>query len=120
MSSPILSYELFLELKLLRELLPKEKMGPLAALNFLKVRGCFPNAVIAYRIPLSIHVTVASAECSFSKLKLLKSYLRSTMSQGKLIGLLLIAIENNVPKTIDYEGLVDDFASKNVRSATFK
>ena len=119
--SDIDGYELFVELKLLRELLPKEKMGPIAVLNFLKDRGCFPNAVIAYRILLTIPVTVASAERSFSKLKLLKSYLRSTMSQERLTGLALITIENDVLKTIDYEGLVDDFASKNARrSATFK
>ena len=33
----------------------------------------FPNATIAYRILLTISIIVASAERSFSKLKLLKS-----------------------------------------------
>jgi len=49
------------------------------------------NTIIAYIILLTIPMTVASAERSFSKLKLLKSYLRSTMSQEKLNGLALIA-----------------------------
>ena len=35
----------------------------------------FPNTCIAYRILLTILVTIASAERSFSKLKLIKSYL---------------------------------------------
>ncbi|XP_050919588.1 uncharacterized protein LOC127137146 [Lathyrus oleraceus] len=48
------------------------------------------------RILLTIPVTVASAERSFSKLKLLKTYLRSTMSQERLNGLALIAIENDI------------------------
>ena len=47
----------------------------------------FPNTCIAYRILLTIPVTVVSAERSFSKLKLIKSYLRSTMSQERLSGL---------------------------------
>uniref|UniRef100_A0A453JCG7 HAT C-terminal dimerisation domain-containing protein n=1 Tax=Aegilops tauschii subsp. strangulata TaxID=200361 RepID=A0A453JCG7_AEGTS len=40
---------------------------------------CYSNISIAYRILFTVHVTVASPERSFSKLKLLKNYLRSTM-----------------------------------------
>jgi hypothetical protein len=40
-------------------------------------------------------VIVASAEISFSKLKLLKNYLRSTMSQDRLNGLATLCIEKN-------------------------
>jgi hypothetical protein len=53
---------------------------------------CFPNALIAYRILLT--TTVASTEWSFSKLKLLRSYLRSTMTQERLNGLATIALES--------------------------
>ena len=82
-------------------------MGPVDILKFLKRLDCFPNATIAYRILLTIPVTVASAERSFSKLKLLKSYLRSTMTQERLSGLALIAIEN--------EELIEEFISRNAR-----
>lgn len=44
----------------------------------------YPNAMIAYRILLTIPVTVASAEKSFSKSKLIKFYLRSTMPHERL------------------------------------
>ncbi|XP_050874991.1 uncharacterized protein LOC127078594 [Lathyrus oleraceus] len=111
--------EFFAELKLLREMLPEETVRPTDILLFLKGLDCFPNTVIAYRILLTISVTVASAERSFSKLKLLKTYLRSTMSQERLNGLALIAIENDILETIKYEDLVDDFASKSVRRKTF-
>ena len=73
--------------KVLQEILPKEKTTTTDILNFIKDLNCFPNASIAYRILFTIHVTVAYSERSFSKLKLLKSYLRSTMLQERLIGL---------------------------------
>jgi hypothetical protein len=110
--------ELCVELKLLRQILPREKMRVIDILKFLKGVDCFPNTIIAYRILLTIPVTVASAERSFSKLKLLKSYLRSTMLQERLNGLASIAIENEVLETIKYEELVDEFASKSVRRMT--
>jgi hypothetical protein len=81
----------------------------------LKKHPFYPNAIVAYRILLTIPVTVASAERSFSKLKLLKSYLRSTMTQERLNGLATIAIENDVLEKINYEDIIEDFISINTR-----
>nr|XP_020183071.2 zinc finger MYM-type protein 1-like [Aegilops tauschii subsp. strangulata] len=107
--------ELCCELLFLQDSLQKS-MGPLDILNFLKKRSLiYPNAVIAYRILLTIPVTVASAERSFSKLKLLKSYLRSTMSQERLNGLATIGLENDILEKINYEDLIEDFISRNTR-----
>ncbi|CAN6584094.1 unnamed protein product [Malus baccata var. baccata] len=111
---------LLVELKLLRERLPKEIKTSIDILNYLKMMRCFPTASIAYRILLTIPITVASAERSFSKLKLLKSYLLSTMLQERLNGLALISIESDFLDKIDYEVLIDDFAAKNARRAIFK
>ncbi|PWA52825.1 zinc finger MYM-type protein 1 [Artemisia annua] len=113
--SDIDANELFVELRLLNHFLPSENMSPVDVLTFLKQRDCFPNALIAYRVLLTIPVTVASAERSFSKLKLLKSYLRSSMSQERLNGLAMIAIENDLLVNVDYKELVKNFASKNAR-----
>lgn len=107
--------ELYVELKLLQNFISKENLGPVDILNFLKRTDCFPNATIAYRILLTIPVTVASAERSFSKLKLLKSYLRSTMTQERLSGLAMIAIENDILEKVSYEDLIEDFISRNAR-----
>ena len=53
--------DLYVELKLLQDYLPNQKMGPVDILEYLKRVGCFPNAFIAYRVLLTIPVTVASA-----------------------------------------------------------
>ncbi|KAL6196699.1 hypothetical protein ACLB2K_032313 [Fragaria x ananassa] len=62
----------------------------------------------------------SSAERSFSKLKLLKNYLRSTMSQDRLNGLALISIENECLGDINLDKVVDDFAAKKARRRIFK
>ena len=56
---------------------------------------------------------IASAERSFSKLKLIKSYLRSTMSQERLNGLTILSIEKHILEQIDFNSLIIDFLSKN-------
>ena len=111
--------ELYTELKLLLHLFPKKKMTALDILNFLKRVDCFPNTYIAYRILLTIPITVASAERSFSKLKLLKSYLRSTMTQERLNGLALMSIESNILDKIVYKDIIEKFVSSNMRRMSF-
>ena len=100
--SDINGSDLFTELRYLKEIIPKYAKRALEVLNYLKqMDGCYPNAWIAYKILLTIPVTVASAERSFSKLKLIKSYLRSTMSQEKLNGLAMMSIEKYLADKLD-------------------
>ncbi|XP_025423399.1 uncharacterized protein LOC112692814 [Sipha flava] len=98
-----------------------EDTNTLQALNILKTtHGSFPNLTIALRIMLTIHVTSACAERSFSKLKLIKTYLRNRLGQGKLSELALISIEEEISSTIDYKHLIDIFASKKSRKKMFR
>jgi hypothetical protein len=106
--------ELWTELVYIQDSLEKS-MGPTDILNYLKKRPYLPVANIAYRILLTIPVTVASAERSFSKLKLLKSYMRTTMTQQRLNGLATIALENDILEKINYEDIIEEFISKNTR-----
>ena len=117
--SDIDATELYRELRILRDFFPREDMGAIEILKFLKRHDCFPNATIAYRVMLTIPVTVASAERSFSKLKLLKSYLCSTMTQERLNDLAMIALEGDLLEKIDYERIIEEFISKNTQRMTF-
>jgi hypothetical protein len=110
--------ELFEELKLFRCAI-SETATPLEALKFaLKSEG-FYNVVIAMRIALTIGITVASAERSFSVLKLIKTYSRSTMTQQRLSDLALISIESEVAKSLKVSDIVSVFASLKARKVLF-
>ncbi|XP_044432277.1 uncharacterized protein [Triticum aestivum] len=113
--SDIDANELYVELMFLQNFTPKENIGPVEILKFLKRHDCFPNASIAYRVLLTIPVTVASTERSFSKLKLLKSYMRTTMTQQRLTDLATIALESEVLEKIDYEDIIEDFISRSTK-----
>lgn len=111
--------ELFSELQLLRKSLPENLTKPVEVLDYIKkMQVAFPNTWVTYRIILNIPVTVATAERSFSKLKLIKNYLRSTMSQERLNGLAMLSIEKKMLDKLDYSTLIRDFALAKSRRLT--
>lgn len=52
----------------------------------------------------------SSGEGSFSKLKSIKTYFRSTMSQDRLKGLAIISIERDMLKRVRIDVLANKFA----------
>ena len=82
-------------------------ISALEILKFVMVVDCYPNISIVYRILLTVLVT------NFSKLKLFKNYLRSTiMSQERLNDLAICTIERAILDNIDLNTVLNDFASK--------
>ena len=113
--------ELALELENFPDL-PKSKMTTFELLSFLqekKLKEVYPNMWVALRIAVTIPVTVAAAERSFSKLKLIKTYLRSTMSQERLNGLALMSINREVSRQVSFDDTIDAFAAKKSRRVKF-
>ena len=73
-----------------------------------------PNVYISYRILLAIHETVSTTERSCSELKLLKSYMRSTMLQDRLNVLAILSIRSEILKLFDFKTQINDFEFNNV------
>ena len=111
--------DLFSKLKVLKEILQINENSSIKVLNYIKRLESFPNACIAFRILLTIPVTVTSAERSFSKLKLINSYLRPTMSQERLSGLTILSIEKKMLTELECKNLISNFASQKTRKINF-
>jgi hypothetical protein len=120
--SDIDGQSLFDELKTLANILPENVASPVDVLRYLHnnmLHEVLPNLSISLRILLTIPVTVASGERSFSRLKLIKTYLRSTMTQERLCGLSVLSIENDIARSLDFSALLSEFASLKARKVSF-
>ena len=89
--------------------------SPINVLNYIKRLESFLNACITFRILLTILVTVAATERSFSKLKLIKSYLRSIMSLERLSKLVILSIDKEMLAELECNSLINNFVSQKVR-----
>ena len=84
------------------------KLLPWALIKFIlenHYKQSFPNLVTKLQILLTLSLPVAPAERSFLKLKLLKTYLKSNMSQCRLTA--EISIEIDKLKNIDISALIE-------------
>ncbi|KAK6479921.1 zinc finger MYM-type protein 1-like, partial [Huso huso] len=95
---------------------PAEMLDYIYKENLLELYG---NLSIALRLLLTLPVTVASGERSFSSLKRIKTYLRSTMSQERLNGLAMISIEQRVRRSLNMEDIIKAFTEVKARMVRF-
>jgi len=97
-----------------------EKEGSLEVLQFSQkyYLGTVPNIVIMLRIFLIIAVSVATCERSFSKLKLIKNYLRSSTSTLRLRNLATLSVEQQLTDNINFDITIEEFANKKARKVT--
>jgi len=79
----------------------------------------YHNVFIAFRIMLNCPDTVASAERSFSKLKLIKTFRRSHMTDSRLSSLAMLSIEASCVCSLDLDDVIKAFACQTTRSKPF-
>lgn len=84
--------------------------------------GCdedaFPNIYVLLTIACTLPVTTCETERANSQLKLLKTYLRSTMSEERLSALANLKIHRRMVSELDVDELVVAFANKHPRRMT--
>lgn len=74
--------------------------------------GCVSKLM---KIALTLPITSCSAERAFSKLKLVKSRLRSTMNQDRLENLMVMSVEVDLLENLDLNSLVQKFTDSAPR-----
>ena len=67
------------------------------------------------KVAMTIPVTSATAEHSFSVLKRIKTYLRATIGQERLTHLAVLLIERELSKNIDLDSVIDHFHAMHPR-----
>lgn len=70
--------------------------------------AAFPNHFLVYKYLCTIPSTSAASERSFSKVKLIKTRLRSTMMQNRLQSLMLLSCEKDI--VLNPEDILNKYA----------
>lgn len=117
--------QLFDEIKSFQMLFDKNEIevkSPIETMNKIHEIGLapiYPNLMTALQVFLTLPVTIASAESSFSKLKLIKNYLRTSMGQERLSNLATLSIESDLLETIDLKDAIKKFVATKARQIVF-
>jgi len=83
--------------------------------ELLPLANAFPQTLRMIKNAITMPISQVTCERSFSKMKIIKNYLRNSMTDKRLSDLTVLAIERDFD--INYERVIDQFASnhKNCR-----
>jgi len=80
-------------------------------INKLKIIGSvYPNATRVYQFLLTLPITVAKNERSFSKLKIIKNKLRSMLTGDKMEWLILCSAERDLLEKVDSSKFAEEWS----------
>lgn len=88
------------------------------SLKFIREKNLvtmFPNIEIAARIFLTLPITNASGERSFSTLNRTKTHLRNSVGQEILSNLAILSINSDITTRVDFHKIISEFANKKSR-----
>ena len=77
------------------------------------LKNAFPCLINVLQIALTIGISTAECERSFSSLKRIKTYLWTKMSNDQLSNLASLAIEKQLSKQISLENIIQEFAAQD-------
>jgi len=80
------------------------------------MKEAFPKLVKLLQIALTVVVSTAECERSFSCLKRTKMYLRSSMSEQRLDDLAVLFIEKKMVSNLSLDEVVNTFAAQDKNS----
>ena len=76
---------------------------------------CFGALFMAHPVYLTLPVANTDGQSSFSALKRVKNYLRSSLTPDHLCDFCIIAIEKRFTKSMSFEDIIDKFAAAKCR-----
>ena len=94
-------------------------MADLLIVKLSTIAASVPQVITALLLFLTLPVTVASAERSFSKLKIIKNYLRNTIGKECLSDLAILSIEAKAAGKMEMKNIITDFANMKSRRKDF-
>ena len=108
---------LTMEIRLAKPILKTKSLSSLkdVFIDILPLKSSYPTLFNLYKIILTIGVSSAECERSFSTLKRVKSYLRSTMTEQRLTDISVLSIEREISKSLSLDDVLTNFATANRR-----
>ncbi|XP_025208308.1 zinc finger MYM-type protein 1-like [Melanaphis sacchari] len=84
-------------------------------LNNIIEKNVYPNVYKLLQVALTLPISSATCERSFSALRKIKTWLRVSMGQDRLTDLSILYIEKDLTKLINVNKVIDAFAEKDRR-----
>ena len=88
----------------------------LKVLSTFNLQSAFPELYTVFKILVTLPIGSIKCERTFSKLKFVKNNLRSTMGQKRLNSLMLVNVERDLTKVLDYEQVINSFADTQMQN----
>ena len=107
---------LFNEFTIVKPMLKNKLLGNIIDLyqELLPFQEAFPVLTALIESAMTIPVSSTTCERTFSKMKMIKTKVRNTMTDDRLNDLCVLAVERDID--VNFEQLIDDFANVHKNS----